>query len=434
MATRDERRGEHEAGAAGGRRGEHPGEQLDPHWDALCETLRRAGGRVLAEGASTAPQERAEGFRYLLRFLTAGIRTCVENADPDHPELCRMMDRGRTWGLDCPDCLYLYAPVRGDATYRLFGTRGSANVFDAQVNYGHFASGDIASWGTYDSRSDLDLAVGPDGRFELLIAPEGSTPPSADAGSADTDAGHIGSRNVLRMGPDAEFVLVRQYFADWEGERPADLWIERVGGPVSAPAPRPEQMAARLERLCEWLEKGGTLWENMSRSFLAQPPNAFQVFKPPDEDARGGLAGQAYGMGGYRCGPEEAVVVEFAPPTCRHWSVSLATCWWETVDFGSRQSSLNHHQARLDADGRFRGVIAHADPGVPNWLDAAGHERGTLAIRFLRAEAAPEIRLRTLPRTRVRDALPADTPRVEPAEREAALRRRHRSVMARYRR
>jgi len=425
VATRDDR-GED----ARDQRGDEPwGPSLEEHWAALYETLRRAGGRVLAEGAPAEPWQRAEGYRYLLRFLTAGVRTCVENADPDHPELCRMMDRGRTWGLDCPDCLYLYAPVRGDATYRLFGTRGSANVFDAQVNYGHFASGDIASWGTYDSRSDLDLEVGPDGRFELLIAPEEAPPPSAEPG-----ADHAGSGNVLRMGPDAEFVLVRQYFADWETERPADLWIERVGGPVSAPAPRPDQLAARLARLCEWLEKGGALWEQMSRSFLAQPPNGFRVFKPPDEDVRGGLAGQAYGMGGYRCGPDEAVVVEFAPPACRHWSASLATYWWETVDFGSRQSSLNHHQARLDADGLFRGVIAHADPGVPNWLDAAGHERGTLAIRFLRAGAAPEIRFRTLPLDRVREALPADTPRVEPAEREAALRRRHRAVMARYRR
>lgn len=30
-----------------------------------------------------------------------------------------------------------------------------------------------------------------------------------------------------------------------------------------------------------------------------------------------------------------------------------------------------------DAVGSIRFVIAHRDPGVPNWLDTAGHQRGT---------------------------------------------------------
>ena len=36
-------------------------------------------------------------------------------------------------------------------------------------------------------------------------------------------------------------------------------------------------------------------------------------------------------------------------------------------------------------------MIAHEDPGVPNWLDPAGNRRGTLAVRFLNAEAVPAV-------------------------------------------
>jgi hypothetical protein len=385
-------------------------------WNALCDALRASDKRVLGPDAPAAPADRAEGFRYLLRFLEAGIRLCVEYAEPDHPELCRMIERGMTWGLDCPDCLYLYAPVRGGDRYRLWGTRGTANHFDVQVNYGHFASGDISSWGTLDSKSGGELELDADGRFELWLAPEPR------------------SGNALRAATNAEFLLIRQYFGDWERERPADLWIERVGAPASAPRPRSEQIAARLERLVSWIEKGGALWETLSRAMLSLPPNTLNVVRPPDEEVRGGLEGQVYGLGNFRCAPNAAVVLEFTPPECRHWSVSLASWWWETIDYATRQSSLNGSQARLDADGRFRGVIAHVDPGVPNWLDAAGHTAGTLAVRFLRAAAAPEVRTRVVPLAEVRRQLPPDTPRVTPEARAETLRRRHRSVMARYRR
>ncbi len=398
------------------------GDPADPRvmkgesWDVLCDALRSAARIVTGPEVPASPQLRAEGFRYLTRFLEAGIRSCVAYADPDHPELCRMIERNATWGLDCPDCLYLYAAVRGDAVYCISGSRGSANHLDIQVNYGHFAFGDISQWGTISSRSGAGLEIGSDGNLELVL-------------SAEERPG-----NLLRLAPNAELVLIRQYFDDWENEAPADLTIERVGGPASAPPPRTDQIATRLERLTSWLTRGAALWENMSRDLIQGSPNRLNVFKPPDEDARGGLPGQAYGMGGFRCEPGEAVLIEFAPPACRHWSVSLASWYWESVDYATRQSSLNGHQARLDADGVFRGVIAHADPGVPNWLDPAGHTQGTIAARFLLADAAPEVSVRVLPLAELRSQLPADTPRVGPAERAAALRRRRRAVWARYRR
>jgi hypothetical protein len=385
-------------------------------WDDLCRALEGARQIVLGPDVPDSPQLRAEGLRYLTRFLEAGIRSCVAYADPDHPEFCRMIEREMTWGLDCPDCLYLYAPVRGGARYRIAGTRGGANHLDIQVNYGHFAFGDITKWGTLSSLSGLDLEVGPDGRFELLLSDEPAT------------------GNALQLGPDAEFVLVRQYFDDWENEAPADLSIERLDAPPTAPPPRTDQMAARLERLTTWIRQGGQLWQNMSRGLVEGSSNRLNVFKPPDADARGGLPGQAYGMGGFRCEPDEALLIEFAPPRCRHWSVSLASWYWETVDYATRQSSLNGHQSRLDADGVFRGVVAHDDPGVPNWLDPGGHVVGTLAARFLMADAAPEVGLRVVKAADLRAHLPEDTPRVTPQQRAEQLDRRRRAVWARYRR
>jgi hypothetical protein len=136
-------------------------------------------------------------------------------------------------------------------------------------------------------------------------------------------------------------------------------------------------------------------------------------------------------MGGYACGPDEAVVLEVRPPACRYWSVQLATWFWETASVGSRQISLNHTQAAVDDDGVARMVIAQRDPGVPNWLDAAGYERGTVAIRYLDADELPEVGYRTVPFDSLRDALPADTPVVDADGRDASLRRRRAELQRR---
>ena len=48
--------------------------------------------------------------------------------------------------------------------------------------------------------------------------------------------------------------------------------------------------------------------------------------------------------------------------------------------------SLNRFQTKLDADGRFRIVIAHRDPGEENWLDTEGRSFGMVFWRYFLAE------------------------------------------------
>jgi hypothetical protein len=61
----------------------------------------------------------------------------------------------------------------------------------------------------------------------------------------------------------------------------------------------------------------------------------------------------------------------------------------QTLEYRTRQTSLNAAQITLEADGSFRIVIAHSDPGVPNWLDTEGHTRGSIFWRFLLPHTDP---------------------------------------------
>jgi hypothetical protein len=55
----------------------------------------------------------------------------------------------------------------------------------------------------------------------------------------------------------------------------------------------------------------------------------------------------------------------------------------ETLDYVHHQSARNCHSAVLEPDGSARFVVAARDPGVANWLDTAGHERGTVGVRWV---------------------------------------------------
>ena len=382
-------------------------------WRELLAKLADLETVVLGEDVPDSPQDRAEGWRYLLRFLGAGIRVTIPAGDPDYPEFGRMIENGLSWGLDNPDCNYSWARIRGDAEYRIRGNRGTACHLEFQVNSGHFGDGNVGGWRTISSIHGRELQSDAEGNFEIVLSPRA----------------HDG--NWLALDADASFILLRQYMNDWESERPAEIFIERIGAEYPQPLLSPERIAARLDELMMWLSDGARSWENMSRLILATPPNEVTMTAPLGGNA--GLRGQSYGLGHFSCPRDRAVVVEFAPPPCLMWSVQLSGWYWESMEFAGRQSSLNGSQAVLDDDGIFRGVIAHLDPGVPNWIDPEGHERGTIGIRYLFPEHVTQPRLRSVPVEQLHSFLPASTPEVSADERRSRIQRRRRAVQRRYR-
>ena len=390
-------------------------------WSEFAQRVEGLAGLLTADGAPTGPADRAAGVRYLTRFLAAGLRVCLECDDPDYPRFGRMIENSMSWGLDNPDCNYSWARIRGDASYRIEGTRGGARHLEFQVNTGHMGDGNIPvlaggeeGWRTVSFLTGDELETDERGHFELRL-------------DVERRAG-----NWLALDAAASHVLVRQYFDDWENERAGVFSIERIGAEYPRPALTPERLARHFDTLHTWLDAGLRSWDEVSRLLLSLEPNQLIVYEVSADVDRPGLHGQSYGMGPYACAPDEAVILEFEAPRCRMWSAALTNFWWESLEFGQRQTSLNSHQAELDTDGVFRGVIAHQDPGIANWLDAEGCTRGTLAVRFLFADATPKPVLRRLKLSDLPGALPASTPRLSPAQRSERIARRNRALQLRY--
>ncbi|MFE3759104.1 DUF1214 domain-containing protein [Nocardia tengchongensis] len=380
-------------------------EEVGQAWQRFGRTI------VFDDPATDTPLLRAEGLRFATRYLAAGALLSMELADPMYPEFGRWADTTCSWGIDNPDLIYTLAAVSGDRTYRISGDRGTAHYFDIQVHSPHFCEApDYRINSNIDSRS---LVADADGSFELLLGPERPN-------------GYTG--NWLTIDAAAESLCVRQVFSDWVAERPANLVIECVDAVYPPPTALSEaDVAARAERLVRWLDKAGTFWDQQCKLSLNAPANSL-AFTPLSESAWGGFQNQAYGMGSFHCAPDEAVILEFTPPNCHYWSFGLGNWYWETVNWFSRQSSLNHLQARLDDDGVFRAVIAHRDPGVPNWLDTGGHTHGTVNGRLLLTDGVPSPTMRLVPFEDVRKYLPEATPTVTVAERTEQIRARRRSA------
>jgi hypothetical protein len=91
----------------------------------------------------------------------------------------------------------------------------------------------------------------------------------------------------------------------------------------------------------------------------------------------------------WRLAADEVLLVEATPPDCDYWNFQLGNIWAESLDYQFRRTTLNKHSAALRPDGSFRLVVAHENPGDRNWIDTAGHERGTMLLRWVRARQHP---------------------------------------------
>jgi hypothetical protein len=58
----------------------------------------------------------------------------------------------------------------------------------------------------------------------------------------------------------------------------------------------------------------------------------------------------------------------------------------------------------MNEDGSVQLVVSAEDPGHPNWMDSAGHDHGTMCVRWVRADSHPEPRCRVVKLAELRRA------------------------------
>jgi hypothetical protein len=345
-------------------------------FQGLLDTLREAANKyVTPERGIVEDTDTIEGFRYLLHLMSVGIDFYLEG-DPERPEFRKMTSPTRKYGGDNPDAIYHFAQIRGDRSYRIAGKKGEECYLSFTV-HGRTDDGKLgmAAEPVLADVNDRGLTIAPDGSFEVILSPNE----------------HPG--NWIKLEPNAACVITRHYFeSKYSVGADANTEVKLRVEPLDAPSARPplsdEALGRRIDDIAAFV-RGGTVelpaLFDTQLPFVSATPNELPqpaVFRASGQSGWGAVD-IAYAMGLFRVRLDQALVIEGTFPECAFVNVVLWNRHMQTFEFRDRQVSLNRKQIVLEPDGSYRIVIAHRDPGVPNWLDTEGHTEGIIFWRFL---------------------------------------------------
>lgn len=353
---------------------------------AALESLSALFGELEAaylvpEWGITTEQQRVTARFYLMNLLHHGCQFWFE-ADPERPWFHRWFTPYKKLLGDNPDALYYGSVIDGSRDYRIRGNLQGAVYTSFTVESG--SQQGRPSTGLLSTINDTEFEIEADGSYELIASPKPQP------------------RNWLRTGPEASAITTRHYF-EWARSAANDpmlhipLSIEPVIPPGPAPLMDDAALAAAIQRVINFI-RSATVDAQNPRDRKRQPawvsttPNQFAN---PETDEGNDAIGYAakdnvYRMAPYRLEPDQALVIRGRFPRCRFANVVLFNQHIQTAPNRYRRVSLNRRQTEVGDDGRFEIVVAHRDPGVPNWLDTAGAPFATIFWRFQLPESPIE--------------------------------------------
>jgi hypothetical protein len=306
-------------------------------------------------------QDLLEGYDYLAGSIRAvlGLAWAYER---DYPYFVSSTGPYTKMGLDNPDTLYFHANIRENAEYVVTGRRGSTTDLSFQILKGDYSPVDVPdSLTAFDDRA---FDINSDGSYEIRFGPGQEGP------------------NYFTLGPGSSMLVVREVYHDWATERRGTIRIHRADKLGGAPVPPDRDALAKRYGVA------GKMLLGRLRTFLAFP-EWFYLKLPVNtltEPRRtpGGLSTQFSSVGHYELDDDTAMVVTVPVSDAPYQGIQLGTPWYISLDYINHQTSLTVPQARVDPDGKIRFVISERDPGVANWLERTGHDRGYVQLRWQR--------------------------------------------------
>lgn len=374
--------------AAAATAGEGSGDASAQAMRELAETIAELeNGYVGPERAMRGPDERAAGRYSVMHALLHGFQYWFE-ADPARPLFHRWHTLTKKVLGDNPDALYYGTVIDPARSYRIrsnvTGAAYTSYTTEGGTKDGHMSTR-LAS-----TLNDTQFDIAADGSYEIIASPE--PPPGA---SVETP------RNWLRLAPDSGSITTRHYY-EWERSAAADpalhvpIMIEPLNDPGPAPIMDDQAVVAGIRRVIHFV-RGVTI--DMRRAgdievpWVSREPNVLRNPTGHDGNLAIGYAARdnVYRQAPYQLGPNEALEIRGRFPRCRFANVMVWNHHMQTPPYPGRRVSLNRRQVRYESDGSFRIVIAHRNPGVPNWIDTGGAPSGTIfwRIQLPEEELAP---------------------------------------------
>ena len=380
----------------------------DAAFQGFLDALQTSRELVLST-TSEDGTDRAEGLRHIIRLIEMQNAPATDDHDVANPHVSRCPSIVCKVGFDNPDFTYIsVTPISAEYTYRIHGKRGTVPYISMQI-FDNPLGGEIVM-------TSEDLIVEADGSYEIILS-----------GTEPTDY----EGNWMKLKPGALRFILRNGFYDWDKEVEASVAVEVIAGPMSGPVPHltPTEFVSDVGALSSRLIN---IPAAMQRARDTWPLNDVN---DPDPGAFGipgaGVPSAVSSAGRYSLAEDEALIIETPEPSVVHGGIQLGNLWVESFDYQTRQTSLNWFQSTPDEDGIIRYVLAHRDPGVPNWLDISGHPDGGIFMRWQSPadDDYPEKpSVKKIAFDDIRMNLPEGHPTVTPEERSVVLQERYQAV------
>ncbi len=329
----------------------------------LVNELFQLEARVNGPQSELDEQSVLEGYKWIFSILSVGLDAFVW-ADKARPRFVDIVGPYRKWGGDNADAFYQYAPIDPTRTYRVRGRRGDAAYLSLTVYGG-------PDDGRYSKRivgtiNDRMLDIGSDGTFEIILSPDS----------------HEGAS--IRLEPDAVCAITRDYLADPVTGRRAEWKIEAIDAPGQWREDDAD-LARRLRAALTWVREQAAIVPVP----LGEPNSVDEPYPVPTETYGWAAGDAAYAMGSFDLGPDQALVLEGRSPDCAFWNVCLWNQFLHTYNYDYERVTINGFQVRHEPDSSWRIIVSERDPGHPNWISTAGHDRGRIWFRWFLPRTLP---------------------------------------------
>ena len=391
-------------------------------WNDFADALKRIGEKITGPTGARSDRERAEGYRYLLRLITAAQELEFE-PDRRFPVLTRMMTPSRKFKGDGTDTLYREAKLDEGLVYKLSMRRGDDLFYSATV----YAYDSEDTYYIVDHLIDDDIVW--DDVFGQQVAEIYLSEKRPE-----------GARNWIELQGARPILFTREYFPEFTDAVDAGRYRQAIMNLecLSEISPLEDfdeiKLEDGLQRVVDFIEdasnvsiglsifiglnrieyqgagEGGTgerkrTMTRISEGEIVLDDDSSEEHTPEELAAmidpklvKNNLPGPGiqYIGGWFRLAPDEAIVVAGTDVPCRYWNLQILTRYLESGDYRHHKVGISNRQAKKDADGSFRIYAAAEDPGTENWISTQGYANGQILIRTLLADPPMEASFRVI--------------------------------------